>query len=403
MQGAVFRGLFNLGSASVFNCSSRCQWNGTYVSLGFSSTCADVTDATLRLHPNASLTWTGRSPGREEDMANLTTPGGVKLDASYAYTGWQTIVSVGSISRLTTTNPLRDGVRSADFRQMAPDIARIAVLRVRVDEANWGITPERMEITECDVGLAIHRYSDLSSSGNRLSVGKHESFPLDPGTLVAVNSTSNNDGDVIVFNQPGFPELRASVTDLKALQLLFASFRFSGNIFTGIQYHDGASGMGDAFRSGNIPQTFEAMVTSMTDQLRSNHNITVQGQTIDSVVFVQVQWAWLALPLVVQLFSVVFLLMVLVQSGRIKDLPLWKSSTTAVLTYDVRFREDEKEVGKLGTGVRSKKELKNLADSVEAKLEFHDDIPKMLYRPQEDEKEEVKQDVKEVKEVKIEP
>jgi hypothetical protein len=334
-------------------------------------------------------------------MANLTTPGGVKLDASYAYTGWQTIVSVGSISRLTTTNPLRDGVRSADFRQMAPDIARIAVLRVVVDEANWGITPERMEITECDVGLAIHRYSDLSSSGNRLSVGKHESFPLDPGTLVAINSTNSNDGDVIVFNQPGFPELRASVTDLKALQLLFASFRFSGNIFTGIQYHDGASGMGDAFRSGNIPHTFEAMVTSMTDQLRSNHNITVQGQTIDSVVFVQVQWAWLVLPLVVQLFSVVFLLLVLVQSGRIKDLPLWKSSTTAVLTYDVRFREDEKEVGKLGTGVRSKKELKNLADSVEAKLEFHEDIPKMLYRPQEDEKEEVKEDVKEVKEVKM--
>ncbi|KAK4148431.1 hypothetical protein C8A00DRAFT_19736, partial [Chaetomidium leptoderma] len=392
MQGAVYRGLFNLDSPAVFNCSSKCKWNSTYVSLGFASTCADVTDATLRRHPNASATWNRFEPGRKEDMMNLTTPGGVKLDGSYSATSWQTVVSVGAVSRLNSSQ--FSASSSGEIVHMHPDIARIAVLRIRLDSNQWAITTNDMLIVECDIGLAAYRYSNLSSSGNDLT-GETEQLRLDPGILTP---TSIGTGDMLTFTQTGLPVLNVSVPDIKALQTLFTSNRFGGNIYDGISNHDTPSGMGDAFRSGDIPRIFQAMVTSMTDQLRSTYNVAAPGQSINQEVFVQVEWAWIVLPLVVQLFSLVFLLLVLVQSGRIKDLPLWKSSTTAVLTYDVRFREDENEVGKLGTGVRSKKELKNLAETVEAKLEFHEHTPKM-YLAQEDEKQQVKQEVRELREV----
>jgi hypothetical protein len=391
MQGAVYRGLFNLGSTAVFNCSSKCEWNGTYISLGFASTCADVTDATLRLHPNASATWNNTQAGRRQDM-NLTTPGGVKLDGSYSATAWQTVVSVGAISRI---NSSQYAASSSEIVPMYPDIARIAVLRIRLNVGQYSVNTTDMEIVECDIGLAAYSYSDLSSSGNGLTVGRTESFRLDPGTLT---STGSNIGDMLVFTQTGLPAMNVSVPDMTALQKLFTSNRFSGNIYDGISAHDTPSGMGDALRSGNISDSFQAMVTSMTDQLRSTTNVTAQGQSINQVVFVQVTWAWIILPLVVQLFSIVFLLLVLVQGGRIKALPLWKSSTTAVLTYDVRFKGDEDAVGGLGTGVRSKKELKNLGKTVKAKLDFDGDIPQM-YTSQEDEKQAVRQEVTEVTEV----
>ncbi|KAK4150021.1 hypothetical protein C8A00DRAFT_37379 [Chaetomidium leptoderma] len=233
---------------------------------------------------------------------DLMTPGGVKLDGSYSATSWQTVVSVGAVSRL---NSSQASASSSEIVHMYPDIARIVVLRIRLDSGQWSITTNDIEIVECDIGLAAYRYSNLSSSGNGLNVGNTESLRLDPGIRT---STNTDTGDMLVFTQTGLPVLKVSVPDITALQTLFTSNRFSGNIYDGISTYNTPSGIGDA------------------------------------------------------------------------------------------LREDENKVGKLGTGVRSKKELKNLADTVEAKLEFHEHTPKM-YLSQEDEKQQVKQEVREVTEV----
>ncbi|KAH6854330.1 hypothetical protein B0I37DRAFT_300993 [Chaetomium sp. MPI-CAGE-AT-0009] len=366
MQGAVYRGLFNLGSPIVFDCPSKCRWNGTYVSLGFTSTCADVTDATLRRHPNASATWNGLVSGRKEDM-NLTTPGGLKLEALYSATSWQTVVSVGGLSRLNPTHGSFPNVADPGPVLMPPDIASIAVFRAPVDETNFILQTHTMEIVECDVGLAAYRYSNVSSSGSNLTISHTEMVRLNAGTITF---DDRNQADMLVFDQPGLPVLRARVPDIAALAQLYASTRFIGNIYDGVAPPLPPGGLGDAFRSGNISRTMHDMAKSMTDQLQLSREVKGYGENFKQVVFVEVEWGWLVLPIAVQLISAAFLLLILVQSARAKGLPLWKSSTTALLTYDVRFTEDENGVGNLGTGVRSLKELDALAESVIARLEL---------------------------------
>ncbi len=364
MQGAVFRGLYNLGSPAVFNCTSKCQWNSTYYSLGFTSTCADVTEATIRLHPNASATWSASSSLREADMI-LTTPGGVRLSAPFSYTAWQTVVSVNATKLANDTSVSANGASVPSL--MRPEIVRVGVFRVPVDTTNYLITPANMTIFECDIALAAYSYSNLSSSGQNLTIGNRQSIRLDPG-IVTVRQSATGVG-YVTFNQSGLPLLKVSGSDIAALQLLFTTARFSGRIYEGLSgFPD--QGTGDAFRSGNISQTMSAMADSMTNQLRSTYNTTAYGQSLNPLVFIEVDWAWITLPLVVQLISVAFTAIILIQSARTAGLPLWKSSTMALLTYDVRFRDHEDDVGRLGTGIRSTKELDALVGSWKAKLEL---------------------------------
>ena len=362
MQGAVFRGLYNLGSPSVFNCTSaRCQWTDTYYSLGFTSSCADVTAATIKLHPNSSATWKALSVGRQADMV-LTTPGGIKLSAPFLYTSWQTVVSVNA-SRL-----IKETTSFASGSPMSPDLVRIGVFRAPVDTTNFYFTPENMTIFECDIALAAYRYSNLSSSGQNLT-GTLEPVRLDPG--IVTQSTTINTAGHVTFSQSGLPAMTVSGSDIAALQMLFTSSRFSGSIFEGLSGFPN-QGTGDTFRSGDIAQSIRAMVDSMTNQLRSTYNVTAVGQSLNPVVFVEVEWAWLALPLAVQFISIAFTLLIVIQSARTAGLPLWKSSTMALLTYDVRFQHDGDEVGRLGSGIRSTKELEALANSWKARLELPD-------------------------------
>lgn len=365
MQGAVYRGLFDLDPPTVFDCASKCQWNGTYVSLGFISTCADVKDATLRGHPNASATWNSVLTGRREDMY-LTTPGNISLAALYSLTSWQTVVTIGGVSRLEPSL-LPDLPRDGPVT-IPPDIARIAVFRAPVVQEQWSLSPDTMEIVECNIGLAAHRYSNLSSSGGELAVGDYEMVRLEAGTLTFNGSYP----DMVVFDQPSLPVLQARVPDIAALAQLYTSTRFIGSIYEGESPPLPPGGLGDAFRLGNISRTMQNMAESMTDQLRASREVKGQGQSIRQVVYVEVEWGWIVLPIAVQLISAAFLLLILVQSARTKDLPLWKSSSTALLTYDVRFSEDENGVGNLGTGVRSLKELDALGESVTARLELPD-------------------------------
>ncbi len=362
MQGAVFRGLYNLGSPSVFNCtSSRCQWNDTYYSLGFTSSCADVTQASIRLHPNASETWNPNSKGRRQEDMVLTTPGGVELNAPFSFTSWQTVVSVNTTRIGTNSQNVGNG------SSVSPELIRVGVFRTPVDNVNFTITPANMTIFECDLALSAYKYANLSSSGQNLTMGTREAIGL--GTGIATLRDSNTGAGHITFTPAGLPPMTISGSDMAALQLLFSSTRFTGSIYEGLSGQPD-QGTGDTFRSGDIGQTMAAMVDSMTNQLRSTYNVTAIGQSLNSVVFIEVDWPWITLPLVVQAIAIAFTVAVVVLSTRTAGLPLWKSSTMALLTYDVRFRDDdEDDVGRLGTGIRSTKELEALAKSWKAKLE----------------------------------
>ncbi len=361
MHGAVYRGLFDINSPAVFNCSSKCSWNETYVSLGFASTCSTVTAATLQgknLSSWGSLSTSG---------SNVTTPGGVNLSAVYSPTSFQTVVSVGAISLQRLDDP-----PTFNVSVFPAEIVRVAVLRVPSDHVNNVIDITQAEVVECTIGLAAYRYSGISASGNKLIIGNTDVIPLDPGIVSRKYDQPEN--YMVAFRQNNMPTLQAATADLVGLSLFFTSQSFSGNIYDGEEPPNPPTGMGDAFRFGNMSQILQNTTASMTDLLRSSYNVTARGVSIDSVVFIRVQWVWMTFPGFVELAAVLFLLLTAFRGrprGRGPQLPLWKSSSVAVLYHHLTVTSEEAgpRTAVLHTDITSVDELERLAKLTKAKLE----------------------------------
>ncbi|KAK3995202.1 hypothetical protein QBC44DRAFT_29477 [Cladorrhinum sp. PSN332] len=357
MQGAIYRGVFKLQNPPVFQCNAtaRCIWDDPVVTLGFKSTCADVSEETFR-SANSSLF--GSLSGKGQ---NLTTPGGILLPAVYSPTSFQTVVSIGAKSLLSST------VVDPALTMVNPDIARIAVFKTAANDTNFQIFLNTSRVFECHLGLVAYRFANISASDAAdLTILKSETIPLQPGVATGARPGIYNG---VEFRQEGLPPLKASLADMRAVTVLLTSARFSGSIFRGFSGFDAPAGMGDALRTDwAVPQIFENMAKSMTDQLRSNYSVVAEGVSVDKAVFVHVHWEWLILPLIVELVSIAFVVAVLVKSRKAKDVQLWKSSAVAILTHALSFQEGSAAVGTLGANVQSVTELETMSNRVKVKL-----------------------------------
>ena len=47
LQGALFNGIYNITTGPAFKCDSACVWKESYISLGFTSECVDVSASTI--------------------------------------------------------------------------------------------------------------------------------------------------------------------------------------------------------------------------------------------------------------------------------------------------------------------------------------------------------------------
>lgn len=201
-----------------------------------------------------------------------------------------------------------------------------------------GVVDNIIEQTlECDISLAAYNYSGASSSGNRLVFGRISKIPLEP----AYPELNTDDGQHhLIFNTTtGLPDFKVSTLDLGALVRFFESDSFSGTLVDGEEFPSYSKGITAAMPGThrNISAMLNAMVTSMTNQLRSesSSNYTAHGLTAKSVVVVRVQWGWMALPFTVITSSSILLLTVMFCSRRSQGVKLWKSNSTAVLYHEV--------------------------------------------------------------------
>ncbi|THY48957.1 hypothetical protein D6C97_07487 [Aureobasidium pullulans] len=91
------------------------------------------------------------------------------------------------------------------------------------------------------------------------------------------------------------------------------------------------AGLGDALMvNPNITELADRMSTSMTNVWRQYQSTPAIGTAWESVAFIHVEWAWLALPAAAVAGAGAVLLMTLIQNRRTV---LWKSS---VLPYSFR-------------------------------------------------------------------
>ncbi|KAB5531314.1 hypothetical protein GE09DRAFT_1064040 [Coniochaeta sp. 2T2.1] len=347
MQAAIYSGLYNLGKASIANCSSTCTWPGEYDSLGIRNTCTNVTIATME---SRECNTTVSSGGKR---CNITTPGGVRIDTFFQPTNVQTLVAIGASRVAGTRSPVSTSLISSE-------LLRLAIFRAPSSYNNRrDIIGE--EVTECSLSLVGVSASNVSAAGSNLDM-KPELLDLGTGRYEGNRS--------FVFSREGFPDLRVNTLDIGSFLDFFESSLFSGSMFDGYRDYAPADlrtseGVAGGFFNGNPTDILDRMALSMTDHIRLgvNREISV-GAAYFPVVFVRVVWPWITLNLLAETATAVLLLLTVLKSWRFREVPLWKESGIAVLLHNVVLPD-----GVLRSDYKRAEDLDDIAHNVRAKLE----------------------------------
>lgn len=349
MQGAVFKAFYDLETPDLFNCTSNCTWDQPQTSLGFNMDCTNVTQETY-----ATKNCTVYTNGTH--TCDMTTPGNVTFSTGEALTMWSTVLIIQAKS------PYNFSIfNSLNPQPVSPTFMRFAVFR---QPSQYRTDKETVEETlECDLSFAAYTYSNATSVGNDFNFGNFETTALEPGSYIDVGSAGAQ--SYVLFNTSGLPEFKVSMWDLGALLYFFPSDHFSGKLAVGENPAVYSAGITPGVWSPerNVSQVLQAMATGMTDQLRSTYNANASGLTATSVVLVRVRWAWLALPFAVVLAAAVLLLAEMLESRRSRNIPLWKSSTTALLYHSVSPTRDI-----MSTQIQSPGQLEKIAKATRVSL-----------------------------------
>ncbi|KAM7214604.1 hypothetical protein V8F06_010003 [Rhypophila decipiens] len=395
MLSAMTAGLYGISTPPAFNCSSKCRWDGdniistaisrpgqddlstsppkaSYISLGFETTCQNVTIDTMRTEKCSGKTGLSMS---NRLQCNMTTPGEIKLQTSVGIETGYTPLVVGTkrldynvVRAYSGSSP---GNGPKDGGPVSPRFLRVAVLSVAgpylVQEDNGHLVGHA--VTECELSLAAWKYSNISATGSDFTFGRMEKIPLQNGTYLAHDLISTGkDYYEIRFDTEEVPGgLFIRDTDFGMLADFLSREPFTGSMGTSWSRYQWGPGIRSGLLGGNVPAVFENMARSMTDYIRSGPGSSLAyGSRVDSVVFVQVDWLWLILPVVSVVAATVLLgFTVLVSAIRRteggKKLSLWKDKTLPVLLtfYDERdgglrtLMDGPEEVGAYAASVKA--------------------------------------------------
>ena len=284
MQGAVLNGLFGAKPSPVFNCTSSCIWNDPFVSLGFASTCKNVTQETL----TTKVCKNEADHLGDWERCNMTTPTNVTLSTFLVRTESQTTLVVAA-------EPLWGGTSGNYSLSPTTEFMRIAVLRAPLDDAVNDDHIEGEEITECTLRPVAYQYSGITATGSNFTVAATTQLPLELEPSARNRYVPGIDGSV-TLQHAGLPPLAISTADWAAVAEFFASDLFIGNITLGNSLTT-SSDLRTPFMTGDVAAKFDAIAASMTEYVRSGPGSQLAlGSRVVSTVMVRVQWVWLALP-----------------------------------------------------------------------------------------------------------
>ncbi|KAL7943427.1 hypothetical protein V8C42DRAFT_354219 [Trichoderma barbatum] len=371
MQAAILTGAYDgtsMFSPISYTCISNCTWDAVFTSLGFGSICTDVTEETM-----ATMDCLNSTEDRMMNNCELVTPGGVHFNTSAYTSDKDDIPSIG--------NDLAVAVGASDLKyDIGPVINGSDLFRTAVwiwDKRGRGRGRDGKDLfMECSLGVAIYRYSNISSIQYEFTIGATDKIPLGNNSGTTIDRSRSSSGNIILWwnsTSPDLPDIHISLPDLVVLADFFNSPSFSGghsSVTSSGNYHPGTAAIfqgcthaeGDLVKSC-ISQIFDRITTSMTSQLLQSGGEIAQGLTSQIVVYIRVRWVWLILPLVVQFLGGIALVVTIIGRKRTKNVPLWKASTLAVLYHSV----DEN--GVLVTRVKDPRQLEEIGGTVKAVLD----------------------------------
>ncbi|KAF9888051.1 hypothetical protein FE257_009316 [Aspergillus nanangensis] len=353
VQSAVFQGLNGINIAEPFNCPGLCRWTGPYISLGFRAECRNVTQETLQ-----SATCEGNPNGLRQ--CNMTTPGGLGLTTRHVFSDSSTAYILNASSQLPA---LSEAKLTGPF----PETTRFAIYRSTPD-VNFYMRD--INITDCSLFLTVHEYSGAKANGSDFSFATRRELDFgvkNPWTLG--NSPGGNLYAPIYMNAT-----TAGATHVPALQIGFADLLAMGRFFESTmmatQWVEGsfvntdlgfaAALMGDV----DLNERFDALATAMTDYVRYGPNTQLApGEIIRSEPYISIRWGYFIVPIVTEAVAILFAILSIFGNRRSRQVPLWKSSTLAMLACQY-----EERLGLLETTARDINEIQDEAGKAVAQL-----------------------------------
>jgi hypothetical protein len=90
------------------------------------------------------------------------------------------------------------------------------------------------------------------------------------------------------------------------------------------------------YNSNNLGELFDNVANSITNEMRQNadNQLSLSGELGTLKTVLDVRWAWIAFPGFLVVSSLLFFVVAMVESHR-QAVPLWKSSTLAVLSHGI--------------------------------------------------------------------
>lgn len=342
IRANILGALYNSKFPPVFNCTSSCAWNDIYVTLGFGHECRDVTEAATANRICTDLD--SHEPvdpynGKISQECNITTPGGVLLKSDHfpVFDGtWHTTRKYVSIASSSTYLSWYD--RTPKHGKSYSSLVTLAQYERDPAFLHGGELKEN--VTECEVSAVAWRYSGIEVEGNQLAIADREKISLDDvgGSMSDVGEYIWHMSPIISFNETGLQPMEISVWDWKGLD------SFLVNLLSDISNEERSHPFQEtddkppifetSVSGGDIAIWVARMTEAMTSALQSGPNRQLmEGMSRDVVIFVQVDWLWYALPLVVEIGSSILLAFAIWQSKSRHDIPLWKTSALAQWAY----------------------------------------------------------------------
>ncbi|RDW61704.1 DUF3176 domain-containing protein [Aspergillus mulundensis] len=294
---------------------------------------------------------------------SIITPGGVVLSTRYRMT------SYGTSYVINVTSDLPTGLEP--MAESFPGLAKFAVYRSTPDS---NFTPTLINITECSLSLTAYKYTQASASGSTgfdFNTTSEVDFGVkDPwnsghgGAGIAAATLTTNKTTV---NGIDLPPLTIGRAELAALRIFLTSDPIIAEIVSGqVKNTTGSHGLAPLMDGTvDIAQRFTRMARLMTDRVRNGPNALVaQGQRIELVTRVRIQWSYLIGPVAVEVMALFFAVLTVIRNCGGRGVPLWKTSALAVLAC--RY---ERRLGLLQGGIKDIKDMQRVAEKAEVRLQ----------------------------------
>lgn len=330
MQSAVFQGLYGVKAAEPFTCPGVCRWPGSYTSLGFKAECKNVTQQALQTMNCYKSTEAATT------LCEMKTPGDVTIVARLVLTDASTVYCMNTTSQAAFSQgfvlPQYNDDGQFQYRQDLPEVARFAIFRSTTN-ANFDAMLN-INVTECSLYVTGYEYTDATANGSDFYFASRREVDfaqkpwdiasqLDSPCLIANETTR---GDIHT------PALMIDYPGMEALHTFLSSAPITGEFvdgdFRNTNLGVSAALMGDV----DLYDRFDAMATAMTDYVRYGPNMQLAyGQVIQTEPFVSIRWGYFAVPVAIEALAILFAILSIANNRRSRNVPLWKSSTLAVL------------------------------------------------------------------------